>query len=71
MEWKVTVNNREVSKETEPDLVLAPALCWQFVLKLKLERVLVTVHGSIVGNFLPPLFKHEDYVTACVLLNLV
>ncbi|KAG4428853.1 hypothetical protein IFR05_015665, partial [Cadophora sp. M221] len=38
---KVTVNSREVSKETEPDLVLAPASYWRLFLKLNLEKVLV------------------------------
>ena len=41
IEWKVTVNNREVSKETEPDLVLVPASYWRLFLKLNLEKVLL------------------------------
>jgi hypothetical protein len=38
---KATVNNREVSKETEPDLVLIPASYWRLFLKLNLEKVLL------------------------------
>jgi hypothetical protein len=40
IEWKITVNNRMVSKDTEPDVVLAPAAYLQLILKLKLEKLL-------------------------------
>jgi hypothetical protein len=41
IEWKVRVNNREISKETEPDLVLVPASYWQLILESNLEKVLL------------------------------
>ena len=40
IEWKVTVNNRMVSKDTEPDVVLAPGSFWLLVLQPKLEKLL-------------------------------
>lgn len=41
MEWKLRINNREVSKETEQDLVLALASYWRLFLKSKLEEVVL------------------------------
>lgn len=38
IEWKVTVNNQVVAKDTEPDLVLAPSVYWDEYLKQKLEE---------------------------------
>ncbi|KAI5365710.1 hypothetical protein J4E82_011247 [Alternaria postmessia] len=40
IEWKVLVNNRKISDDTEEDLVLAPTAYWHEILKPKLDRVL-------------------------------
>jgi hypothetical protein len=40
IEWNIKVNKREVLKDTEQDVVLAPASYWRLVLQPKLERLL-------------------------------
>lgn len=40
VEWKVVVNNRIVSKNSEQDVVLAPAAYWHLCLKSKVENLL-------------------------------
>ena len=40
IEWKVTLNGKLISKDTEQDLVLAPEFYWPQFLKPKLEKLL-------------------------------
>jgi hypothetical protein len=40
IEWKVLVNNKKISNDTEQDLVLAPMAYWHEILKPKLNRLL-------------------------------
>lgn len=40
IEWKVTLNNRLISKDTEPNLVLAPKFYWSLFLREKLDKLL-------------------------------
>jgi hypothetical protein len=40
IEWKVTLNGKLISKDTEQNLVLAPTFYWPQFLKPKLEKLL-------------------------------
>jgi hypothetical protein len=40
IEWKVTFNNKLISKDTEQNLVLAPSFYWPLFLQPKLEKLL-------------------------------
>jgi hypothetical protein len=40
IEWKVSVNSKVISKDTEQDLVLEPITYWHMVLKPKLDKLL-------------------------------
>ena len=40
IEWRVVVNNKEVTKDTEQDLVLVPIAYWHMVLQPKFEKLL-------------------------------
>jgi hypothetical protein len=39
IEWKVTVNNKVISKDTEQDIVLAPVVYWRMYLQPKVEKL--------------------------------
>jgi hypothetical protein len=54
IEWKLTINSKGVSKDTEQDLVLAPGAFWLTALRPKLERVL---HKKTAPN---KSFKADD-----------
>ena len=52
IEWKVTVNNRAIiPKDTEQDIVLAPAAYWQHFLQPKLEDSLRNMNRSLKSDF--------------------
>jgi hypothetical protein len=40
IEWKVTLNSKLISKDTEPNLVLAPRFYWSLFLREKLDKLL-------------------------------
>lgn len=39
IEWKIAVNNRAIAKDTEQDIVLAPAVYWRMYLQAKVEKL--------------------------------
>lgn len=39
IEWKLKLNNRCISKDTEPDVVLAPGAYWTMFLRSKLDKL--------------------------------
>lgn len=40
IEWKVVVNNKTLSKDTEQDVVLAPSTYWRLYLRAKVDKLL-------------------------------
>jgi hypothetical protein len=39
IEWKIAINSRAVAKDTEQDVVLAPAVYWRMYLQAKVEKL--------------------------------
>lgn len=39
VEWKIAVNNRAITKDTEQNVVLAPAVYWRMYLQAKVEKL--------------------------------
>jgi hypothetical protein len=37
--WKLALNNKVISKDTEQDIVLAPAVYWRMYLQSKVEKL--------------------------------
>ncbi|KAF4921187.1 hypothetical protein CGCF245_v015639 [Colletotrichum fructicola] len=54
LEWKLTANNRTVSKDSEPNLVLAPGDFWEMTLQSKLSNL---VAKKLTAN---KTFKPDD-----------
>jgi hypothetical protein len=40
IEWKVTLHNKIVSRDTEQNIVLAPSVYWPLFLRPKLEKLI-------------------------------
>jgi hypothetical protein len=40
IEWKVTVNKKVISRDTEEDVALTPSAYWSVILRGKLEKLL-------------------------------
>jgi hypothetical protein len=40
IEWKVTLNGKAISKDTEPEVLLAPGCYWRLVLQAQLKELL-------------------------------
>ena len=84
IEWKVTVKNRAIMpKDTEQDMVLAPAAYWQHFLQPKLGQIKEAPHPQL-GRCLPKEMRRwmqnrrlldthlfgGTYITLCVVLAL-
>ncbi len=47
IEWKICVNNRAASRDTEQDVVLAPSTYWRLVLKSKVEALVAAKFAGV------------------------
>lgn len=68
IEWKVTLNNKTVVKDTEQDLVLAPGFYWRLFLRPKLKELLCRKypHKSIIcddTSIVVSVTRHQDKLT--------
>lgn len=68
IEWKVTLNNKTVVKDTEQDLVLASGFYWRLFLQPKLKELLCRKypHKSIIcddTSIVVSVTRHQDKLT--------
>lgn len=65
IEWQVTVNNQEISMDTEEDVVLASSAFWQLSLEKKLEKALwwkTARHCWVISDDIVIVTLISDYI---------
>jgi hypothetical protein len=56
IEWKVKVNDKVISKDTESDLVLAPAYYWEHSLHFRLDKLLQKIPKTEACSLTKPMW---------------